>query len=273
LSSFDFSDLNYEFSSQPDDGQRWSTWSSVVKGARGPRPRPAWLVTSDAAIDTELGVLKTGKEADVFLLERAVPGEPGVVMAAKRYRDRQHRQFHRDAGYLDGRQMRRSRDQRAIENRTRYGVQVIAGQWAAAEFAALSDLWLRGLPVPYRVQIDGTEVLMEFIGHDQQGAPRLAQTRPSPDELPDLFDQTVEAMRGLAIGGQTHGDLSAYNLLVHDGRIVMIDLPQVVDIVANPAGQEYLLRDCRNMCAWFASRGYERDPYELVGELTATAFG
>jgi RIO kinase 1 len=40
------------------------------------------------AVDTELGVLKTGKEADVRMLERADPHDPdgGVVVAAKRYR-------------------------------------------------------------------------------------------------------------------------------------------------------------------------------------------
>ena len=51
------------------------------------------MVTSQAAVDTDLGVLKTGKEADVFLLERAVPDDPAqrVVMAAKRYRGEEHR--------------------------------------------------------------------------------------------------------------------------------------------------------------------------------------
>ena len=60
----------------PGDGQRFSTWLSVEPLCRGPEPRPDWVVTSQSAIDTELGVLKTGKEADVFLLERAVPDEP-----------------------------------------------------------------------------------------------------------------------------------------------------------------------------------------------------
>ena len=71
-----------------DDGQRWSTWLSVEPLCRGPEPRPDWVVTSQGAIDTELGILKTGKEADVHLVERADPLDPdgGVVMAAKRYR-------------------------------------------------------------------------------------------------------------------------------------------------------------------------------------------
>ncbi|CAN5583085.1 hypothetical protein BH24ACT11_BH24ACT11_01030 [soil metagenome] len=45
-------------------GQRWSTWNTVERGARGPHPRPQWVVTDDSAVDTELGVLNTGKEAD-----------------------------------------------------------------------------------------------------------------------------------------------------------------------------------------------------------------
>ena len=63
------------------DGQRWSTWGEFDIAARGPKPWPDWLITDDGAIDTELGILKTGKEADVFLLERAVvirgPGSIG----------------------------------------------------------------------------------------------------------------------------------------------------------------------------------------------------
>ena len=53
----------------------------------------------------------------------------------------------------------------------------------------------------------------------------------------------------------THGDLSAYNLLVHDGRLVMIDLPQVVDVVGNPQGPAFLARDVARVAEWFTARG------------------
>ena len=86
-----------------------------LRGVRRPRRRPALLdlaATSSRCaadrshgpagssparppIDTELGILKTGKEADVFLVERAVPDDPAqsVVMAAKRYRGEEHREL------------------------------------------------------------------------------------------------------------------------------------------------------------------------------------
>ena len=248
-------------------------YSSYDVARRGPDPVPDWVVRDLAAHDTELGILKTGKEADVHLVRRALPGTGGCLLAAKRYRPAEHRMFHRDAGYQEGRTTRRSRDVRAMEGRTRYGRQLLAGKWALAEFEALGELWAAGAPVPYPVQVLGTELLLEFIGDDDgTAAPRLAQCRPEPDELADLWAQCVAAMRLLARAGYAHGDLSPYNALVHGGRIVLIDLPQVVDLFANPRGVDYLARDCRTMCRWFTARGV-RDAEEehLVGDLMADA--
>lgn len=238
----------------PEAGDRWSSWDDAQ---HGPQPYPSWLVTELAAVDTELGVLKTGKEADVHLIERAVPGTGmSCVLAAKRYRGSDHRLFHRDSGYLEGRRVRKSRELRAIANRTAFGRDVIAAQWAVAEFTALSQLWSLGAPVPYPVQLHGTELLLEFIGTDDgQAAPRLAQLRPDSGELRELWRQLVDTMVLMASNGLTHGDLSAYNLLVHGDHLVMIDLPQVVDVVSNPRGPEFLQRDVQVITKWFAARG------------------
>jgi RIO kinase 1 len=239
----------------PPDGDRWSTWADADE--HGPEPHPAWLVTELDAVDRELGVLKTGKEADVFAVERAVPpGGPACLLAAKRYRGGDHRLFHRDAGYLEGRRVRASREMRAMEHRSHFGRNLIAQQWAVAEFAALRELWLVGAPVPYPVQRVGTELLLEFVGDvDGAAAPRLVQLRPDPPELADLWRQLVDALVILARRGYTHGDLSAYNLLVHDQTLVLIDLPQLVDVVANPRGRDFLRRDVCAVAGWFRSRG------------------
>jgi len=264
-----------EFVPLDDDlgpSRRWSTWDDVGVLA-GPEPWPDWLVTASAAVDTELGILKTGKEADVFLLERAVPGEDGVVLAAKRYRGTDHRLFHRDAGYTEHRRMRNSRDRRATAKGTRWGRTVEAGQWATAEFEHLARFWSAGLPVPYPVQLDGTEILMELVTlADGRTAPRLAQTRPAPDLLARFWDQLVEAMRVMAAMGLAHGDLSPFNVLATEERVVLIDLPQAVDVVGNAAGMEFLARDCRNVATWFAARGLDVDGEELLADLLAYAF-
>lgn len=257
-----------------DPGQRWSTWLSVEPLSRGPEPRPDWLVTSQGAIDTDLGILKTGKEADVFLLERSDPLEPerSVVMAAKRYRGSEHRTFHRSATYTEGRSTKRSRDERALKRKSTWGKQVAAAEWAVSEWNALNRMWLAGLPVPYPVQIDGTEILMEWVTVDGETAPRLAQTRPSPALLTSYFGQLRDAMATMVQQGFVHGDLSAYNILAAGERLVIIDLPQVVDLVGNAAGLDFLMRDCTNVCGWFRARGLDVDEQELFGELMAHAF-
>jgi RIO kinase 1 len=260
----------------PDDSrQRWSTWHDVEPLCRGPEPRPPWVITDRAAIDTELGVLKTGKEADVFLLERAVDDRRSVVMAAKRYRSPEHRNFHRNAAYREGRRGRDSREGRAAAKGSAFGRLVAAGQWANAEWESLKLCWSLGLPVPYPVQLDGTELLMEWISVDGETAPRLAQSRPSPALLASYFDQLREAMATMAQHGIVHGDLSAYNLLAAGDRLVIIDLPQVVDLVGNPQGMDFLLRDCANVCAWFRAKGLDpevADEHALFSDLLATAF-
>jgi len=258
---------------EPGEGQRWSTWPATIPTERGPEPRPDWLVISAAAIDTELGVVKTGKEADLCLIERAVPDAPAsvpgnaVVLAAKRYRTSEHSDFHRSAVYTEGRGTRRSRDVRAVAKGTSFGRAVARVQWAYAEFDALSRLFELGASVPYPVQVHETEVLMEFIGDGRVAAPRLAQVRADASGLRDLFHQVADFMHVLARGGLAHGDLSPYNLLVHHGRIVAIDLPQVVDLVSNPQGFDLLHRDCVNVCDWFTRQRLECDAEQLFGEL------
>ncbi|WP_092979608.1 RIO1 family regulatory kinase/ATPase domain-containing protein [Actinopolyspora lacussalsi] len=246
----------------PEDADRWSTWDT---GERGPLPHPSWLVTELAAVDQELGVLKTGKEADVELIRRSVPGTAReCLLAAKRYRAPDHRRFHRDAEYLEGRRMRKSRENRAMSVSSSFGRGLLAEQWAVAEFRVLGELRSAGIPVPYPVQRVGTEVLLEFVGDaDGSPAPRLAELRPTPDVLEDLWIQTLSALFGLAEQGLTHGDLSCYNVLVHNGEIVLIDLPQAVDVVANPSGTRYLERDVRNITDWFRSRGLPEDRIDL----------
>lgn len=254
---------------QLGENQRWSTWPDTEKLMRGPLPYPELVIEDAAAIDTELGVLKTGKEADVFLIERATT-EHRVLLAAKRYRSPEQRMFTRSSIYTEGRTVRRSRDARALQNGSGYGRAVEAARWADSEWRYLRSCFEAGAAVPYPVQICGTEILMEFIADPQNpgsAAPRLQQTRPEARLLASYWEQTVEAMSIFAKLGFAHGDLSPYNVLAAGNRLVFIDLPQFVDLAGNPRGAELLERDCLNMCTWFAARGLASDPQELLAQV------
>ncbi|MBP2387075.1 serine protein kinase RIO [Paeniglutamicibacter kerguelensis] len=259
---------------QLTDNQRWSTWPSVEKLMRGPKPYPEFVIEDAAAIDTELGVLKTGKEADVFLIERATDSQ-SALLAAKRYRSPDQRMFHRSSTYTEGRSVRRSRDARALKNGSNYGRLVEASRWANSEWQYLLLCYEAGAPVPYPVQIMGTEILMEFIEDPESAggaAPRLQQVHPGPERLQGYWDQLVNAMKVFASLGFAHGDLSPYNVLAAGDRLVVIDLPQFVDLSGNEQGIELLQRDCRNMCNWFVARGLAVDSEELLAELIAAAW-
>ena len=261
------------FTVESDDGNEQRDeirFSSYDVATHGPAPVPDWLITDLSAHDTPLGALKSGKEADVTLLDRSLPGGPGCLLAVKTYRDSNHRMFHRDSGYQEGRRTRRSREGRAMANRTAFGRDLLSARWAGAEFAVLSALWRAEARVPYPVQILGSELMMEFVGTpDGTAAPRLAAWQGDSDEFTGLWHDLVDTLETLALQGLTHGDLSPYNVLVHDGGCVVIDLPQAVDIVANPQGESFLQRDCQVIGDFFSRRGV----LAADGELLALHLG
>lgn len=53
---------------------------------------------------------------------------------------------------------------------------------------------------------------------------------------------------------------------------MIIDVPQVVDLVANPNAAEFLHRDCTNMAEWFTARGLPVDADALLADLLGHAW-
>ena len=238
---------------------------------RGPIPVPDWVITSGDATEVDLGVLKTGKEADVSLVERTL-GDDVNLLAAKRYRDTQHRQFRNDASYRASKATKDTRENRAAEKQSRFGSSVRAETWASNEMARLNRMWAIGVRVPYPVQRLGTEVLMEYIGDPDHMAPRLVNAGSDRAQLAVLCDQAVDALRKMTWDGLVHADLSPYNVLVWDGALVIIDLPQAIDLDDNPNAYDFLQRDVANLIGWFAKRGVPVDPSTVFNELLDLAF-
>ncbi len=238
----------------------------------GPAPVPGWVITEGDARQYERGLLKTGKEADVFLVERRF-GERVNLLAAKRYRSFEDRMFRNDARYRQGRRHGESRVERAVARGTRAGMTFGARQWVETEFETLSRLWAAGASVPYPVQRHGREVMVEYVGNEETAAPRLVQFRETAGELQDLYRQLLDNLRLMAEQHIVHGDLSPYNILVWEGRLVLIDFPQAVDPFLSSDAMSLLERDVLNTCAWFDKRGVPTDPSALIAELIAASLG
>lgn len=227
---------------------------------------PGWVITEDAARQYERGLLKTGKEAEVHLVERRL-GSRSNIMAAKRYKAFEDRMFRNDARYRQGRRTGESRLDKAMATGSRAGMIFRARQWVETEFEVLSRLWVAGAAVPYPVQRLGRELMLEYLGDEDGAAPRLVAWRGSTGAVSHLYDQLVGLLMAMVDCGVVHGDLSPYNLLVWHDRLYAIDFPQAVDPVLNPEGMALLERDVLNTTAWFAKEGMPADPGELLGEL------
>jgi len=242
------------------------------------RPVPSWLLDQPYD-DVSLGTLKSGKEAEVFLLERQYAGGSSALLAHKRYRPRRPAAgelrelgfkkatlYRHDSTYRAG-WFLSSRDRRAVAHKTDHGHDVIERLWPIQEMEMLERAWASGASVPYPVERTVDGVVMEFIGDVDAAAPRLAQAQLSASELASAWDQLVESLRSLTSAGLVHADLSAYNLLWWRDRLVVIDLPQAVEFTTNADAPELLHRDLVNVTAWFDRRGLTVDVERLFGEL------
>lgn len=255
-----------------DDEEEDPDATTFTVADHGPEPTPDWVITSDAARQVDLGILKSGKEADVHLVERSLDDAINVL-AAKRYRKFEDRLFRNDARYRTGRRTGESRLDKAMAQGNRAGMAFRARLWLETEFEALCRLWSAGLPVPYPVQRLDNELMLELIGSTDQAAPRLVHARLDRAELRQAWAQLVEALHAMVHCGIVHGDLSAYNILWNHGQIVIIDFPQSVDPIAHPEGISLLDRDVTNVTNWFGRRGIECDAAALFSSLLGEAFG
>jgi len=250
------------------------------------RAAPAWL-TEGGTEDEVLGLLKTGKEAEVFIVERrTLDGDRSALLAHKRYRPTKvsrkgeleelgftrSRTFTNDVRYHEGRRLRFSRDQRAVERMTEYGKNLLAERWPGQELETLQKAFDAGATVPYPVEFTGDGMLMQLIGDDGVAAPRLVNARLTDADLGSAYEQLLEELAALTRASLVHADLSPFNVLWWHGRLWLIDFPQAVDLINNPHGFDMLHHDVVTMCTWFGRRGIDTDGEAVFASLLAEAF-
>ena len=251
--------------------------------ATGSRPVPSWLITHSYT-DRDAGVLKSGKEAEVFLVERE-SADGSCLLAHKRYRPRYPKMGElRELGFSKGTIYRadkvyragwnlKQRDRRAVDMGSRHGHEVSSHMWPSNELAMLQRAWRAGASVPYPVSRTDDGVLMEFIGERDQAAPRLASAQLSGAEVRSARDQLTHTLRAMSSVAVVHGDLSSYNILWWQGRLVLIDFPQAVDARTNVHAPDLLQRDVNNVAEWFGRQRTPIDADELYGDLLGLLFG
>lgn len=224
-------------------------------------------------IEEVLRPLMSGKEAQIYLVVA-----DGRECAAKIYKDAQNRSFKNRADYTEGRKVRNSRDQRAIDRGTKYGKGKKEDTWKSTEVDMIYRLRDAGVrvPAPYMF-IDGV-LLMELVtDEDGNPAPRLGDLEFTPEEAREIHERLLREVVLMLCAGMVHADLSEFNVLLGADGPVVIDFPQSVNAAGNQSARRLLIRDIGNLYRFLArwapdvrQRPYGEELWALyeTGELT-----
>lgn len=214
-----------------------------TEGATVRVPPSLSTLLREGTIDSVVRPLKSGKEAEVFLVEI-----DGGHCVAKVYKEPDRRTFKHRAEYMEGRTVRNSRNQRAMAKRTAYGRKIDDEAWRCAEVEAIYRLLDAGVrvPEPYHF-VDGI-LLMELVQGDTGApAPCLSDVALSRSEAAAVFQRLLKESVRMLLAGVVHADLSEFNILMASDGPVIIDFPQWVDAAKNQNARELLIRDLDNV--------------------------
>jgi RIO kinase 1 len=236
-----------EFRTRLKDADQFKVEQSVFDDATF---AAIYKLVQDGYIEAFGGPISTGKEANVY----EALGEEGRDVAAKIYRINASN-FRHMRDYLEG-------DPR-FEGIGQDKTQVVLA-WTQKEFANLQRARKAGVRVPEPIAVERNVLVMELVGLVEERARRLAEVTVENPQT--AYEVVREYMRRLHAAGLVHGDLSEYNMIVHEGELVVIDLGQAVT-VHHPNAGEFLRRDCRNVAKFFSRQGVAvtgDDLYEFV---------
>jgi RIO kinase 1 len=204
--------------------------------------------------------LMSGKEAQVYIVRCG-----DKLRCAKIYKEANKRSFKQAATYQEGRQVRNSRDARAMGKKSRYGQRGHEEAWLNAEVDALRRLHNAGVRVPQTHGfVDGVLLMDMITDADGDVAPRLNDVQMSAEDAVRFHASVMQDVVKMLCAGLIHGDLSEFNVLMAADGPVIIDLPQAVNAAGNNSAAAMLIRDVENMTRYFG---------RFAPELRGTFYG
>jgi RIO kinase 1 len=223
-------------------------------------PARLQVLIDEGLIDSVLRQLKSGKEAEVFVVRCG-----DETRAAKVYKAATHRSFRQAVDYTENRKVKNTRQARAMAKGTRYGREQQEAAWQSAEVDALFRLAAAGVRVPKPFHFFEGVLLMELVADaDGHAAPRLTDVPYTPEAARAHHALLLREVVRMLCAGVVHGDLSEFNILLAQDGPVVIDLPQAVDAAGNNHAAAMLERDVANLRHYFG---------RFAPELLATDYG
>lgn len=208
-----------------------------------PRTRMILFKLLNRGIICEInGCISTGKEANVYHATSKTDEEFAIKIYKTSiliFKDRDK--------YVTG-------EFRFRHGYSRHNPRKMVKTWAEKEMRNLLRIENCDLPVPHPVLLRSHVLLMEFIGKNGWPSPKLKDYVMSDVKARELYRDCVILMSNMYNKCKlVHSDLSEYNLLVHNGKIIIIDVSQSVE-ADHPMALEFMRMDCTNISQFFRKR-------------------
>ena len=231
-----------------------------------------YRLVQDGYVDALGGAISTGKEAnvntalggeaaaealgiDVGNAARGEAADERPEVAVKIYRINAS-DFRDMRGYLEG----DPRFEGVAGNK-----KAVVLAWTKKEFANLKRAMKAGVRVPRPIAVERNVLVMEYLGTEDGRARRLTEVEIQNPQT--AYEVVREYMRRLYRAGLVHGDLSEYNMVVHEDELYVLDLGQAVT-VHHPNSRDFLERDCHNVANFFRRQGLDITDDDLLAFVT-----
>lgn len=126
--------------------------------------------------------------------------------------------------------------------------------WAEKEMRNLTRLHSAGLEVPTPILLRSHVLVMSFVGKNGWPAPKLKEIEMTSSKARNLYHECVVFIWSMYNKCKlVHADLSEFNILYHNSKIVVIDVSQSVEH-DHPHALEFLRKDCTNITEFFRKK-------------------
>jgi len=202
-------------------------------------------LANEGIIGVMHGVVSTGKEARIYWAE----SPKGEDLAVKIF-------LIATAEFRRGRMKYIEGDPRF--KRIRRDPRHLIYTWCSKEYRNLKLAYEVGVPVPKPIRAYRNVLVMEFIntpGERGKPAPLIKDLPPENPEkgLNEILNYIYKLYNDAEL---VHADLSEYNIMNQDDKLIIIDWGSAVKI-SHPMADEFLLRDIENVIRFFRKLGVD----------------
>ena len=137
--------------------------------------------------------------------------------------------------------------------------------WAQKEFKNLQRLKKIGVRAPKPIAYRNNVLVMEYIGTKTKPAPLLKDvTLINPKKI---FEELIDFISKMYKKAElVHGDISAFNVLIHKNKPYIIDLGQGI-LTEHPNALDFLKRDIKNIVRYFKKYNIQADENKIYKKI------